>query len=195
MPNADEIAIRRLTPDLLEDHLTFFRERAFADDPEWAGCYCFFPYHDPETTDFDSRTAEADREAITEAVETGYASGFLAYAGDQVVGWCNAAPRELYPQLSLLPGDGATTGATPCFIIDADWRGRGIATKLLQAAIEGMGAEGMGAEGMARMEAAPVAEPKTAADRHRGTVELYEAAGYEKVAELPSGTPLMEKKL
>lgn len=185
-----DITIRRLTPDLLDGYLAFFADRAFTDNEEWAGCYCFFPYHDPETTDWESRTADANREAIIEAVESGHASGFLAYAGDQVVGWCNAAPRQRYPQLTRLPGDGATTGATPCFIIDPEWRGRGIATKLLQAAIEGLGVEGM-----ARMEAVPVAEPKTPADRHRGTVELYEAAGYVKVAELPSGTPVMEKKL
>ena len=82
------------------------------------------------------------------------------------------------------------TATTPCFTIDPEWRGRGIAGRLLRAAIEGLEAEGM-----VRMEAGPMAEPKTPADRFKGTVQLYRAAGYEEVADLPGGTRLMERKL
>ena len=49
--------------------------------------------------------------------------------------------------------------------------------------------------GMARMEASPYSQPWDDAHRYRGTIELYESAGYEKVAELPGGTTLMEKRL
>lgn len=190
MPNADDVIIRRLSPELLDDYLAFFDGPAFADNPEWADCYCFFPYHDPAQADFEERSAADNREAIAEAVEAGYATGYLAYAGGVVVGWCSAAPRERYPQLARLPGDSSTTGATPCFTIDPEWRGRGIAAKLLGAAIDGFRETGM-----ARIEAGPMAEPKTAADRYRGTVELYESAGYEKVTDLPGGRTLMEKRL
>ncbi len=190
MTTEPQITIRRLRPELLDDYLTFFEERAFADNPEWAGCYCYFPYHAHETSDFDERTPAANREAISQAVRSGQATGYLAYYGAEVVGWVNAAPRDRYPQLSRFPGDGTTTGATPCFTIDPEWRGRGIAGRLLRAAIEGLEAEGM-----VRMEAGPMAEPKTPADRFKGTVELYRAAGYEEVADLPGGTRLMERKL
>lgn len=190
MPNADDITIRPLRPELLDDYLAFFDERAFSDNTDWAGCYCYFPYYDHAARDWQERPGEANREAIITAIKGGQASGYLAYAGSRVVGWCNAAPRERYPLLRELPGDGASTGATPCFIIDPDWRGQGIASKLLDAAVEGLREQGM-----ARMEGSPMAEPKTAAERYHGTVELFEKAGYGKIDELPSGYIVMERKL
>lgn len=190
MSAAPDIAIHRLTEERLDDFLEFMAERAFADNPEWAGCYCWFPYHDPETTDFSTLTPESNRTEMAAAVRSGRAGGYLAYAGDRVVGWVNAAPRGRYPQMAGLPGDGASTAATPCFTVDPDWRGRGIAVLLLQAAIDGAREDGL-----ARMEAVPLKDAQTHADRHRGTVELYEAAGYETVTVLPSGNPLMAKRL
>jgi GNAT superfamily N-acetyltransferase len=190
MSAAPDITIHRLTTDRLDDFLGFMAERAFADNPEWAGCYCWFPYHDPATTDFDALAPEARRDEMAAAVRGGHAGGYLAYADGRVVGWVNSAPRERYPQLAGLPGDGASTAATPCFAVDPEWRGRGIAARLLQAAIEGARQEGL-----ARMEAVPLKDAQTHADRHRGTVALYEAAGYETVTVLPSGNPLMQKRL
>ena len=35
------IAIQPLTKDLLPDWLDFFDNIAFADNPEWADCYCY----------------------------------------------------------------------------------------------------------------------------------------------------------
>jgi ribosomal protein S18 acetylase RimI-like enzyme len=185
-----EITVRRLTPETLDAFLEVMAERAFGDSPEWAGCYCWFPYWDPERGDFDARAPQDNREAMAQAVREGRASGYLAFAHDSVVGWVNAAPRVRFPQLAKLPGDGARTGATPCFTIDPAWRRRGIARRLLAAAIDGLREDGM-----ARMEAGPYSQPKDDAHRYRGTVELYESAGYEKVAELSGGTTLMEKRL
>ncbi len=42
-----------------------------------------------------------------------------------------------------------------------------------------------------RLEAAPRTEPRSDAERYRGTVESYESAGYEKAAEQPGGTTPM----
>jgi GNAT superfamily N-acetyltransferase len=186
----DDITIRRLTPELLDDYLAFFDGPAFTDNPDWAFCYCLFPYYDHAAGDWEERTAEANRAAISEAIGSDRASGFLAYAAGRVVGWCNAAPRERYPQLSRLPGDGASTLATPCFIVDPEWRGRGIGRRLLEAAMDHAQASGM-----ERLEAAPLAEPRTHAERFRGSVAMFEAAGYEKAGELPGGAVLMEKEL
>ena len=44
------ISVERLTPARRDDFLGFFdheRGPAFADNPEWAKCYCHF-YHVPE---------------------------------------------------------------------------------------------------------------------------------------------------
>lgn len=185
-----EITIQRLTPERLDDFLSFFDGPAFADNPDWADCYCWFPYHDVASGDFDERGAAANREAMSRAISEGRASGYLAYAGATVIGWINAAPRGRFPQLAQMPGDNDGTVATPCFTVDPAWRGRGVARRLLATAVEDARVAGM-----TRMEAAPMAAPATSADAYRGTVGLYAEAGYEKVADLPTGQWLMEKEL
>ncbi len=185
-----EITICRLTPELLDDYLTFFDGPAFADNPDWATCYCFFPHFSGGEEEWLKRSAADNREAIIAAIIAGQVDGYLAYADGQVVGWVNAAPRERFGQLTGLPGDGWATGATPCFTIDPEWRRRGVARQLLAAAMEGLRADGM-----VRLEACPETEPQDDAHRYRGTIEFYESAGYERVADLPGGVTLMEKEL
>ena len=196
MADAPEITIRRLTPERLDDYLAFFDGPAFADNPGWAACYCFFPYADEAgITDeggdaFLARPAEANRAAIIEAITSGRAEGYLAYAGGRVVGWISAGPRARYPRLAALPGDSARTGVTPCFTIDPEWRRRGIARRLLETAIDGLRTDGM-----VRLEAGPYTSPGDDAHRYKGTIEFYESVGYERVADLPGGVTLMQRDL
>lgn len=42
--------IRPLTPERRADFLAFFEGEAFADNPAWASCYCYF-YQFPGTAD------------------------------------------------------------------------------------------------------------------------------------------------
>ncbi len=196
MGSEAEITIHRLTPERLDDYLAFFDGPAFADNPDWAPCYCYYPYADEggitdENGDaFLARSAEDNRAAIIEAIVAGRADGYLAYADGRVVGWASAAPRARFPQLARLPGDSARTGVTPCFTIDPEWRRRGIARRLLTAAIDGLRADGM-----ACLEASPYTSPQDDAHRYRGTIEFYESVGYERVADLPGGITLMQLDL
>ncbi len=184
------LAIRPLSEATLADFLRFFDGPAFADNPDWAGCFCFFPYHDPSTGSWSERTADENRSAMIDAIRSGAARGFLAYDGDRVVGWCNAAPRAAYPTLRDLPGDATLQGATPCFVIDPGRRREGIAGLLLEAACTALAEAGVRSMGAAPNE-------KAGRDAHnaRGPVRLYEHAGYEKLQTLPDGTVIMEKQL
>lgn len=43
-----ELLIRKLTPELLEDWLSFFDKDAFSDNEDWCGCYCMCYHYDEE---------------------------------------------------------------------------------------------------------------------------------------------------
>lgn len=185
------VAVRPLTPALLGDYLAFFDAKAFPDNPRWAFCYCYFPYHDPERTEWQNRTGPENREAISACVHGGTAQGYLAYDGTEVVGWCNAAPRRLYPMLNDPPlPDSETLGSIFCFIVAPTHRGRGIAKALLAAACEGLRAQGMRSA-----EAKPMKDAKTPAANHYGPLALYLSAGFSVVREDDDGNVFVRKAL
>ncbi|MEM7363028.1 MAG: GNAT family N-acetyltransferase [Pseudomonadota bacterium] len=185
-----DITIRALSSETLEDFLTFFDGPAFSDNADWSSCYCFFPYHDPTTGDWEARSAAENRRSMIDGVSAGHISGLLAYHDDVVVGWCNANRRNAYPTLRNLPGNGDEMGATPCFVVDPQHRNKGIAGKLLDAACRTATDNGL-----VSMGAAPHRNATSAQMNSRGTYRMFDAAGYRVIAELPDGTTIMEKTL
>ena len=79
--------VRELTPELLPDWLAFFDHDAFADHPEWVGCYCHFFQADHTEKDRDVRTAEENRAASSTLILSGGLRGHLAYLEGKPVGW------------------------------------------------------------------------------------------------------------
>ena len=185
------IDLRPLTDERLGDYLRFFDEKAFTDNPRWAFCYCYFPYHDPDKVDWQRRTGAENRTAITACVRDGTAQGYLAYAGADVVGWCNAAPHRLFPMLRDEPTpDVDTTGTIFCFIVAPAYRNRGISRTLLAAACDGLRSRGM-----LTVEARPVKDAKGAAANHHGPLSLYLSNGFTIVREDDDGSVLVRKPL
>src|SRR2546421_11842950 len=95
----DGIVVKPLVPALSADFLRFFdheRGSAFSDNPEWAKCYCHF-YEVPTAIPWESLSAEQNRVAMRSRIEVGEMEGFLAYDGEQVVGWLNAQPSHKLP--------------------------------------------------------------------------------------------------
>ena len=93
------LAIERLTPARRDDFLRFFdheRGPAFADNPDWAKCYCHF-YHVPKAIPWKSLDGDANRTAMAARIEAAAMDGFLAYAKGEVVGWLNAQPLSKLP--------------------------------------------------------------------------------------------------
>src|SRR5207245_11614859 len=101
------VDVRPLTPALKGDYLKYFDEPAFADNPVWASCYCLSYHLDLAPEEFDARSAAENRAAREDQIERGDASGVLAFAGDRIVGWCNAAPRGSLPLLDRNPDFGS----------------------------------------------------------------------------------------
>ncbi len=181
-----DIDVRALTPDLLADYLAYFDHTAFTDNPEWAGCYCYFYLRDPQREDWNTRSGEQNRASVAALISAGAMQGYLAYVDGAVAGWCHAAPRSFFPifanDADLGDTDPGTTGAIVCFNVAPGRRRQGIASALLDAAVRGLTDRGM-----ALAEAYPgKGGATTDAGHYHGPLEMYLRAGFAVVRELES---------
>ena len=183
------LAIEPLTPDRLPDLASLFEG---GGDPKW--CWC--AYYRVRSTDFSKASKSRHRGVmegtVVENARDGRAPGLVAYDGDEAVGWISIGPREDYERLAhskvLAPVDEKPVWSIVCFVVGRRARGRGVAKALLQAGI------GYARKHRARtLEAYPVEVPAggriPSADVYRGTLSMFESAGFEVVArrEVPGG--------
>jgi GNAT superfamily N-acetyltransferase len=184
------IAVERLTPARRDDYLRFFdheRGPAFADNPGWAKCYCHF-YHVPKALRWDALDAAANRTAMTARIEASEMDGFLAYAGDEVVGWVNAQPYAKLPHCAArmgippppLPVPPHEAAAIVCFVIAPAWRKRGVSRALLAGALASFAARGIRVVDAFPFKAGAAA---TASAHYHGPPSLFAAAGFETLSE------------
>jgi ribosomal protein S18 acetylase RimI-like enzyme len=172
------VDVQPLTPARKDDYIAYFDGPAFADNPAWARCYCL-SYHLPDApSDFDALpTNRADRIA---QIERGEASGVLAYAGDRVVGWCNASPRTILRALDRTPefasDDPERTAAIVCYVVAPQYRGQGLSRRLLDGAVEHMRDRGF-----RWLDAYPPKKTRSAAGSYHGSLRMYLDAGFSEV--------------
>jgi GNAT superfamily N-acetyltransferase len=180
-----ELAVKPLSPDLGGDFLRFFdheRGPAFADNPDWAKCYCHY-YQVPREIDWPSLSAAQNRIALDSRIEVGEMEGFLAYAGDTVVGWMNAQPRHKLPHCfqrmqipaTSLPCPEYEAAAIVCFVIAPEFRRRGVARALLAG-----GLASFAARGIKLVDAFPfkARDSESAADHYHGPLSLFLGEGF-----------------
>lgn len=134
------IVIRPLTSELNADYLDFFDHRAFTDDNPNGPCYCTSPNQEEEqiqkmVSEFSSfGVKETLRKYAEEMLDRNMIHGYLAYDGDQSIGWCNAADIESYIGFVPAFAKKITCGKTMsivCFEIAPEYRGMGIASALI----------------------------------------------------------------
>ena len=107
-------------------------------------------------------------------VEEGVPVGLLAYLDELPIAWCSIAPRKTYKPLG---GDETKNGvwSLTCFFIKREFRNMGLASKLLDAAIQ------YAKENGARyVEAYPV-DPESPSYRFMGFKPMFENAGFQFV--------------
>lgn len=137
-----EIKIHKLKPELVDDYVHFFDTTPHDDNIDEHKCYCVcWCNDDVEGKDFSSK--EKRKNYAIQYVKGNNIQGYLAYYGNQVVGWCNAntksdclkcaSGRRL---MSSIPTDEPTPNIKVksifCFVIAPEMQRRGIAKQLVE---------------------------------------------------------------
>ena len=209
-----DFVIKRLSPALLEDYFDFFDNRAFADGSPFYPCYCnafnmsreriqreFFA-HAEELGGGDNGWKNALRESAVRMVQNGEVQGYLVYDNNLAIGWCNTNDRLNYFRvgefdLSNVPPDEACGYCTKkgeiksivCFEISPDYRGKGIATLLLNKICEDAKLDGY-----KFVEAYPAKNEAMQGLAFTGPKRLYDKAGFS-ITEEKGNMLIMRKAL
>lgn len=170
--------LRPLGPELLEDFLHFFDNVAYTDHPEWSHCYCCLHHYPHDTAaPWKTTTREGNRETVIKLINERILKGYLAFAGDDVVAWCNAGPRTGF---TTAPEDNdplaPEIGSVMCFLVAPGHRGKGLARIMLQRACEDFHTQGFNfAEGY------PIIGVEGQFANHCGPQALFERFGFQIV--------------
>lgn len=132
-----DIIVRTISPDQHDAVMHYFDMVAYADNPNWSRCYCC----ERLVEDYPSRTKEQNRAFRSQLILSAKANGLVAYRLGRVVGWCHAAPKN---ELLNVEGErDPKVGAIVCFVVAPDQRRQGVATALLEAALDHLRKRGM----------------------------------------------------
>ncbi len=179
------VNIKSLEADDLHSFLDFFDHRAFANDPDWDGCYCQTFLGQPEW-DGVSDPKPILRQASCDNISEGKMQGYLAFEGDKVVGWCAAGESKLFN----LPDADEKLARVVCFVVDEDYRSQGIASELLGFAIDDLTKKGF-----AEIEAKPVRPEDKSKHNFRGPYSMYLKHGFADYLDLGADGILVRKEL
>ena len=169
-----DVTVRAVSPDQHDAVLHYFDMVAYADNPNWSKCFCM----ERLVSDYDSRTKEQNRADRSDLILSAKANGLVAYRLGRVVGWCHAAPKtEL---LNIEGPKDPKVGAIVCFVVAPDQRRQGVATALLDAALDHLRKRGMTAA-----EAYPILGEVDPANwpqvNYVGPLSMYVKAGFDVV--------------
>ncbi|MFF8258575.1 GNAT family N-acetyltransferase [Streptomyces virginiae] len=136
------------------------------------------------TGDYGRMTAEERGEHLRTLTEKADPPpGVLGFLDGEVAGWCNVAPRRQLDRLTssktITPVDDVPVWSVTCFVVRKEFRGKGVASGLLEGAVEHAGANGAPA-----VEGYPVdpeggrVNPTLA---YVGTMDMFERAGFRRI--------------
>lgn len=186
------LTTKDLTPALWPD-----LDALFGANGACGGCWCMH-WRIAKGERWDELKGAPNRARLRELVRRGEALGVLAYADDEPVGWCTYGPRPSFDRLNRAPSfacdDAADVWSIPCFFIARGFRGQGVGSALLAAAIELARARGAKV-----LEGYPVRQTKPgklpAAFAWTGTQPLFRKAGFRVVGNADGGKQRVRKEL
>ena len=178
--SVESLRIEPIRPRHLDDLDALFA----TGDPR--SCQC--AYMRLTSAELKGSTPERNREihhrAVAAAARAGQTAGLIGYDESGPVGWVSFGPREDFGRLTasrlLFPVDDQPVWSVVCFVVAARARRRGVAGALLGACID-----------WSRRHSVPILEAypvdtsgarRPGAELWRGTLGMFEAAGFEVVA-------------
>lgn len=180
---------RPLTPDLWPQ-----LEELFGQVGACNGCWCMYWRIGSEYT---KRPRDENRKAFQAVVRQGPPPGVLAFFGQIAVGWVQVTPRTALPKLAT----GRFTGtvddkpvwSVSCFYVRKGWRGKGVMTALVDAAVA-----------FAKANKAPIleayphrtdGEKRSNPTMYTGAASVFERAGFRDVPSTGGKRPTMRLDL
>ena len=162
------------------------------DRPVVRTCFCMYF----RKTGTGTGVGAENRRAMKSLVDGGNVPGLIGYEDGVPVAWVSLGPREDYPKLRrspvMKPVDDRPVWSIVCFFVDRSVRGRGLADRMLRAAVDHARAHG------ARLvEAYPVdaRERKHPDDMFFGAKAMYDRAGFKEVARRRPTRPVVRRAL
>ncbi|WP_420081623.1 N-acetyltransferase family protein [Streptomyces sp. JL4002] len=171
------LEVRPATADLWDDVRTVLQPKKSAHT-----CWCMA--WRLTTGEYGRMTAEERGEHLRTLTEKADPPpGVLGFLDGEVAGWCNVAPRRRLDRLTasktITPVDDLPVWSVTCFVVRNEHRGKGVASGLLEGAVEHARAHGAPA-----VEGYPVdpeggrVNPTLA---YVGTMDMFERAGFRRV--------------
>jgi GNAT superfamily N-acetyltransferase len=171
------ISVRLVTPRDRGIIETLFGARGVC-----AGCWCMHWRLERGGQLWRAMQGEPNKQAFMKLLAAGSVRAVIAETNGEAVGWCSFGPRIEFPKLERSrvfhrANASPKTWAVICFFIKTGWRGKGIATALLQAATrEAVAAGAREIEGLPALHARD--KKLAAAFAWTGVPEMFEAVGF-----------------
>ena len=174
-------------------------EHALTGGGDGADCWCQWWMHAPK--DFTAMPVDQRRARLRDDLTAAVPSALIAYVDGEAAGWVKVAPRPAQPRLARTrnvqqspePMDDPSVWAITCFVVRSEHRSQGIASKLLDAAVEHARAHG------ARVvEGYPLdTEIKrfSSNELFHGTLSAFLGAGFTETARPGAARPIVAKAL
>lgn len=182
----DRLVVEPLTPRIWP---------AFAELMEDGGpsrqCWCMYWRIGAE---YRRRPAERNRADLHRIVASGPPPGLVAVAGSTAVGWCQLTGRDALPALDrawrVRRVDDVPVWCVSCLTVRKGWRRQGVATLLVEAAVEAARRAGIPA-----VEACPLDADVSPSASGTGYASTFCRLGFTEVARRSPERPVMRRDL
>jgi GNAT superfamily N-acetyltransferase len=189
-----KIAVRPLTPERWPDLEAIFLAKGCSIA---RGCWCMcYRESGRQAWPAGLTPAQARKRRLRALAAADPPPGLIGYRGRTPVGWISLGPRADYARLQrspvMKPVDDEPVWSVVCFVVPPEFRHQGVATALLQGAIDYACRRGI-----TLLEAYPIDKAERGRDEWlwHGAKSMFDKAGFVEVARRKPQRPVVRLQL